>query len=61
MGRGLPVDEGEECADYEVGGDAACEPAAEKAAFVRGGVREFHAVRFFKILLLCHKYIANIK
>ena len=42
VGRGVPVDEGEERAYRDVGGDAACEPAAEKAAFVGGVFQKFH-------------------
>ena len=46
-GRGLPVDEGEEGADHGVGGQAAGEPAREKAAFVGADGSDFHG--FFRL------------
>ena len=42
VGRGLPVDEGEKGADHDAGGQAADEPAREKAAFVGGVFQKFH-------------------
>ena len=47
VGRGLPVDEGEKGADHDAGGQAADEPAREKAAFVGAGGSDFHG--FFRL------------